>query len=339
MAGALQGESISMRLRTGSSSAVRASASARSQSGIYGIQCLARPGRTLYRAKVIVGPFHLISDYHRDLAEVQRRLDVLLRVRSNVGGDVRSGASIRLIEGSFRDAVATEASRAAAGDGIRWRFQFFCSVPAKMWVGRALTTPCFILTAGCDTASGRGLEAGLRAWRRLQDARGLVVQGNRFTMACRHDPEEFVASWARLRQAYIDIWAEAGRCPQQTCARLSRLEAERAARLQAGSQTQMQTCREKASSRLRCKPAQDKDCEMRIRHHQNLDSGRSRRGESIALNGRPRMRAVAASGSAGSINMARRPSTASGRVRTSHQPWTAMGVEYRIQDLVLQWKC
>lgn len=169
----------------------------RSETGVYGIQCHLR-GQTLYRAKVTAGPFHLVTAYSRDLAEACLRLDVLLRIRSRVR-QLANSADLE-VERSFREALVEElaehrlSSIVSPQDAVG-HLRFFTSVHAKRWIGRALHTPSF-------STSGPGLDAGLRAWRRLRSARDC---------------------WTQIRQSYIEAWAEAGRA-HHAHARLLKLE-------------------------------------------------------------------------------------------------------------------
>jgi len=200
----------------------------RSRSGVYGVQRHAHSGGlgpARYRAKVSAGPFHLTTAYTGSLDRARRYAEVLLRIRERVRRATAAASATvagaeRDEEGeeevSFRRAVFEELEALGPDAARDLRLRFSASVPAKFWVGRPLGTPCF---AAAD-AGGRGLEAGLRAWRRLRDLRSLVYTGasNRHTsLLRRHDRRELLAVWTR----------RAGRCTKRVSARLRALEATR----------------------------------------------------------------------------------------------------------------
>lgn len=222
-----------------------------SRSGLVGVQSRIKSGRLLYRASVIVGPFRLISGYSAKLDKARAHLEVLLRIRRRVcgakfnGEDASDGGNALMLDtpaqelaSRLRDALSQEVPASFKHECARSRscldssqeqysngelerpcIYFSASVPAGLWIGKCLSTPCFPVAGG--------LEAGLRAWQHLRRARGLVFTGrcNRYSILQRHSPEELEAAWVGLRQAYVDVWSEASRqCPLNVASRLSALE-------------------------------------------------------------------------------------------------------------------
>ncbi|CAK0815337.1 unnamed protein product [Prorocentrum cordatum] len=160
----------------------------------------------------------MATAYCRDLAAAQQNLGVLLRIRRRVGVERwRAGASLGLRQQAwelrFREAFAEEIRELGIGAVRSMQLHFFAAVPAKTWVGIPLCTPCF--------GVADGLEGGMRAWRRLSDARGaedLAAPGRRQPL------DQMDAAWSRLRKAYVDVWAESGRCPHRIVTRMRSLD-------------------------------------------------------------------------------------------------------------------
>jgi len=197
-----------------------------------------RLGRTSYRAKLAVGPFFVATSYSEDVDEIQARVKALLHMRraflaalqapamesegssSTARDDAES--SYRAVQQAFKQALTVlqqeEASGCEAG-GNPWHVRFFATVPAKAWVGRTLSTPCYATTA-------TELQTGLDAWKVLAIARGAVYQGQHHLHAADEDADahRHQLTWSKLRQAYVQIWTHAGRCPQKVEEALQRLE-------------------------------------------------------------------------------------------------------------------
>jgi|ERR1711971_239835 len=133
------------------------------------------------------------------------------------------GASPASFEDRFREVLATslrEHGLDARAMGLR-----FCVCLAALWLPRPLITPPF-------RAEGKAMDAGLHAWRRLGEARGLVLQRGSVLQIL--SPDEIAAAWGRVRAAYLDIVSElaAGEQPQafkQREAAFARLRALEAA--------------------------------------------------------------------------------------------------------------
>mmetsp|Transcript_124554 Transcript_124554/g.240315 ORF Transcript_124554/g.240315 Transcript_124554/m.240315 type:complete len:453 (+) Transcript_124554:118-1476(+) len=196
------------------------------RSGIVGVQSRLKSGRLFYRASAMMGPFRLTTGYSIQLERAHRHLQVLLRIRDRVAGVADSGTGTGqhiqapALEQRFRAALAQEPPAVLSTEEVaRLRIYFYATIPAGLWVGRRLHTPSFSMKSG-------GLEAGLRAWRRLSGARGLAYCGlvNRHTILHHHGPQELDAVWGRLRQAYVEIWTEAGQSQQQVAAKLRAME-------------------------------------------------------------------------------------------------------------------
>lgn len=90
-----------------------------------------------------------------------------------------------------------------------------------LWVRRPLLTPPF-------HATGETLEVGLRAWRRLGEARGVVPR--RGTVLRVLSPKEIADAWMRIRTTYLEIMVEAGHCREWITSKLDALEWEQRAR-------------------------------------------------------------------------------------------------------------
>lgn len=198
-------------------------------SGVTGLHSHRRSGRILYRASVVAGPFRLTTGLTSKIDVGQRYLQVLSRIRDLVTLDFPKSShseehassldELNRTEERFRLALQSELSHLRFPENKALKLHFYACVPASYWVGQALSTPYYL-------ALGPGLDDGLRAWRRLSEARGAVFRGrtNRFSILQRHAPEDLEAAWLQLRQTYIDVWADAGHCPQKVAARLRTLE-------------------------------------------------------------------------------------------------------------------
>merc|ERR1711924_347978 len=132
------------------------------------------------------------------------------------------------------------------------RFVVTCSF---LWLPRPLLTAPFL-------ASGETMDAGLRAWRRLGEARGHVVgQRNSLEVLTLSD---ITSAWTRLREGYQAIMLEQGQDAAAVAGRLALLEkaqqrtqALRLRRWQqmANVKAQRQLCKA-AASNLTMRPAQ-----------------------------------------------------------------------------------
>jgi len=188
-------------------------------------------GRTSYSARAFAGPFSLFAKSAGNLAEASERQQVLdfLQQRYLVASATKNSAAASREVGESRDVIGQAFCQAltellANYDKdllLRMGICFAATVPAKYWVGRSLCTPRFAVM------NPVALSSGLRAWRRLSDARGLVKGGpsNRYTILTHHTPQELKAAWQQIKTAYVDIWAGTGRCRVGVEANLAKLEA------------------------------------------------------------------------------------------------------------------
>jgi len=210
---------------------------------LYGMISCSRVGRTCYRAKLSVGPFTVLTSYSPDATEIQARVKSLVQMRSTflaaleslargTGGatlaeseiGIRDGIdnSYRSVQLAFQHAVLLlQQEEVAACNSGRppWQIRFFATVPAKAWVGKHLSTPTYATTAA-------ELQRGLEAWRMLATARGAVYQGQHYLHSADGNARRELI-WTQLRQAYVQIWTDAGRCPQKLNDTLQRQEVKK----------------------------------------------------------------------------------------------------------------
>merc|ERR1719276_475102 len=127
------------------------------------------------------------------------------------------------LDDSFEERVkdAVHESLAERGLDVEVMGLRFRVVLAVLWLPQQLLTPCF-------SAQGEPMDAGLRAWRRLSQARGHVPQ--RGTVLGILSPEEIAASWARVRAAYLDVLRDTGKEMLLAESRLKVLEVQRCRR-------------------------------------------------------------------------------------------------------------
>lgn len=194
-------------------------ARASSKTGVYGIQCLTKAaGRVVYRAKLIAGPFNLFSSYRRELEEARLDLELLMRIRRRIGrvqSVCQEDFDFEVVEARFRWALeAEQQAKGGRGPGAP-ELRFFCTIPARQWVGKMLRTPAFLAAAQLD--------AGLCAWRQLVQARRAALDGPMQG----HDVEK---AWGPLRDAFSSAWSGSRRHALQLPSRLQKLEAWRRAR-------------------------------------------------------------------------------------------------------------
>uniref|UniRef100_A0A7S4PTG7 Uncharacterized protein n=1 Tax=Alexandrium monilatum TaxID=311494 RepID=A0A7S4PTG7_9DINO len=199
--------------------------------------------RAVYRASAIIGPFRLYTRHVADKQAAECYCQVLTSIRQRVAAasDADSAA------GLFARAVAEEPARLGAG---AMGLSFDGVVAARHWVGRQLRTPRF---------RAADVQAGLRAWKRLSDARNLMYSGraNLRTILQRHSPAEVEETWRRLRRAYLEVWEEAGRDGRKVEAQLCALErkqrAQRSSLAAVWAQMQQQPHRRSWQRRCRAK--------------------------------------------------------------------------------------
>eukprot|EP00930_Biecheleria_cincta_P072954 TRINITY_DN60302_c0_g1_i1.p1 TRINITY_DN60302_c0_g1~~TRINITY_DN60302_c0_g1_i1.p1 ORF type:complete len:496 (-),score=78.29 TRINITY_DN60302_c0_g1_i1:204-1691(-) len=220
-----------------------------------------------YSAIVTIGRIRLLTKEHRSL-QVVRSFHTALTAFKKRMESVRPVA----FEDSFREVLTTclrEHGLEARAMGLR-----FCVCLAALWLPRPLITPPF-------KAEGEAMDAGLRAWRRLGDARGLVLQRGSVLQVL--SPDEIAAAWGRVRAAYLDIVSEvaAGEEPQafkQREAAFARLRALEAAQ---GSQREKQL--ERWNSRqMAQEEAYQRSCSRRALREQASPQGTQRERHRLA---------------------------------------------------------
>lgn len=186
-----------------------------------------------YLVKGVVGPFAIFArsthhrrnafQYQRLLRYLQSRFFAAIATSSTAETAVpttRSDHSSDAIEQAFREALADSLARYGEDLFTNASLCFTAAVPAGYWIGRALSTPRYAVMKPAD------LGTGLRAWKRLSAARGLVKSGctNRYTILAYNTPDELEAAWQQLKLVYMEIWTRAGRSPSNTAAQLTKLE-------------------------------------------------------------------------------------------------------------------
>lgn len=163
---------------------------------------------------VTVGGLRLLTKETRSLNEALKHHACLAVLKGQItDGDPAT------FELSFRWAVTDglrEHGFEAEALGLR-----FCVCLAVLWLPRPLVTPPF-------KATGASLDAGLRAWRLLGEARGAA--NRRGTVLQVQTPAEICAAWLRIRAAYMEAVATFG--PGQTEVAAARVASMETAQLQ-----------------------------------------------------------------------------------------------------------
>mmetsp|Transcript_17078 Transcript_17078/g.31044 ORF Transcript_17078/g.31044 Transcript_17078/m.31044 type:complete len:423 (-) Transcript_17078:111-1379(-) len=183
------------------------------RAGVRGVHSHRSARQTLYNAKVSIGPFLLYTRQSPDLPTVLRFHEVLLAIREQVN----RSSHVRSMADCFSEAVAEVPKAHGLDAGLDMGLCFVVSVGAKYWVGKNLTTPRFTIA---------DLKAGVSAWQRLAEARGLAFAGraNRYTILQLSSPCELAAAWSKLRVEYISICTGLGHCQKSVSAKLQELE-------------------------------------------------------------------------------------------------------------------
>lgn len=173
-----------------------------------GVHCRCYAGRRLYRAYASIGPFSVTSRYDHQLSTAVRFQQVLTAVRETV-----LLAQPEEVEEAFKRAIIEEPRKWGLSSRDDMGLCFSAGVSAKHWVGRCLFIPRFRV---CD------LDIGLKAWRRLREARQLVYcgQGNGRTLLRHHSAEQLEAAWQAMREAYVTAWTEGGHSRNKVEARV-----------------------------------------------------------------------------------------------------------------------
>eukprot|EP00930_Biecheleria_cincta_P023976 TRINITY_DN17227_c0_g1_i1.p1 TRINITY_DN17227_c0_g1~~TRINITY_DN17227_c0_g1_i1.p1 ORF type:complete len:542 (-),score=86.33 TRINITY_DN17227_c0_g1_i1:301-1926(-) len=220
-----------------------------------------------YSVIVTIGRIRLLTKEHRSLQVVRSFHAALVAVKERM-----EGVCPAAFEHRFREMLAvclTEHNLEAETMGLR-----FCVCLAALWLPRPLVTPPF-------RAEGDAMDAGLRAWRRLGEARGLVLQRGSVLQVL--SPDEIAVVWDRVRAAYLDIVSEvaAREGPQafkQQEAAMTRLQVlEAAQEKERERQLERWNCRQMAQEE-----AFQRSCSQRAFHHDSLPKTLKRRRDRLA---------------------------------------------------------
>mmetsp|Transcript_17507 Transcript_17507/g.30634 ORF Transcript_17507/g.30634 Transcript_17507/m.30634 type:complete len:403 (+) Transcript_17507:249-1457(+) len=177
------------------------------------------PKECYYSVVITIGRLRLLTKEHQSLEVAQGFHAALVAVKKKMEGVGTSSFECR-----FREVLSScldEHNLEPRAMGLR-----FCVCLAALWLPRPLVTPPF-------TAEGEAMDAGLRAWRRLGEARGEVLHRGSVLQVL--SPQDIDKSWARIRQAYLEVVEEAStsidelRASKQREAAAARLEALEAA--------------------------------------------------------------------------------------------------------------
>jgi len=179
----------------------------------------------VYTVTVSIGRIRLQSKEERSYQAAQRAHAAMVAIKDFMGSvseESINAAALqpagKTFEDRFRTAVEMSMSqhRLRAEDiGLR-----FCICLPALWLPRPLRTPTF-------TAEGAAMDAGLRVWRRLMEARGQVPK--RGSVLKVQNPEDLASAWARIRKAYAEIMDESGYPATEVARKLDALEKARAA--------------------------------------------------------------------------------------------------------------
>ncbi|CAJ1328374.1 unnamed protein product [Effrenium voratum] len=157
-----------------------------------------------YSAIVTIGRVRLLTKEHQSLEVARDFRTALVDFKQRMEG---------VEQADFEDRFRTVLVECLEEHGLEPRAMGlrFCVVMASLWLPRPLVTPPFL-------AEGQAMDAGLRAWRRLSDARGHVLRRGSVLQVL--SPEEIAATWARIRSSYLEAVAEAAciaECSEVKC--------------------------------------------------------------------------------------------------------------------------
>jgi len=184
-----------------------------------------RRGRILYSAVVLFERLELRTREVADLAVATRFRDALLAAKTRLSvepwtrtegyhdsASLSSDATVDLICKVVPALLLATLQQYGLDHSRDLGLYLRACTPARQWIGATLWGPVFRLD--------RGLDVGLRGWQLMRAARG---SGPPITA------KEMDETWAKTRQAHMDVWASAGRNRTEVMLCLSRLE-ERSAK-------------------------------------------------------------------------------------------------------------
>mmetsp|Transcript_51470 Transcript_51470/g.166936 ORF Transcript_51470/g.166936 Transcript_51470/m.166936 type:complete len:757 (+) Transcript_51470:359-2629(+) len=167
---------------------------------------------TYYSSEITVEGLRLLTKTARDP-------EVALRYHSALKA-IQRGTSKST--GSFESRFRSALSETMAEFGVTPEIMGLkCVVSLHvLWVSRPLRTSPYSVT--------KHLDEGLRAWRRLHEARGTI--GHRNGVLRNHSPQELECQWARLRQEFLALASESRGRTAHVEAMLDQAQAEHAER-------------------------------------------------------------------------------------------------------------
>mmetsp|Transcript_119755 Transcript_119755/g.382252 ORF Transcript_119755/g.382252 Transcript_119755/m.382252 type:complete len:512 (-) Transcript_119755:431-1966(-) len=203
-----------------------------SGAGIFGIMRNQQAGACYFSAQLAVGNLRLMSKADRSLQVVLRYRAALLGIRDCLGSlqkeehedGAEGGCSSVSIgcsfEEHFQKAVAGTLAHCgldARGIGLRFKVSF-----RLLWVARPLCTRAYSVSEEMHT--------GMKAWRRLLDARGCICSASPRSHVLRTiSPQDLDRDWQRFRDTYAAVMHEAGCKSGPVQCRLDALRAEQLA--------------------------------------------------------------------------------------------------------------
>eukprot|EP00927_Polykrikos_kofoidii_P085338 TRINITY_DN9260_c0_g1_i1.p1 TRINITY_DN9260_c0_g1~~TRINITY_DN9260_c0_g1_i1.p1 ORF type:complete len:646 (-),score=81.52 TRINITY_DN9260_c0_g1_i1:81-2018(-) len=121
----------------------------------------------------------------------------------------------------FEDELRSAIPEVLEENGInkeQFHFTIRAYVPTKYWIGRPLMSP---------TYTQKSLDTALHFWRCFREARGERSVGGGGMLA-RYSPAEAAQIWGRVREVYLEAWAQRGANVCLLCEKLDALEAANA---------------------------------------------------------------------------------------------------------------
>lgn len=211
------------------------------------VQRHCRHGRISFRACVTIGPLRLQGPYAACRAEAERQAAALVRVRERLAR-LAAGTVASVGHRSHEAVSLAPATRGSDCWGATWARRLWALldqersstlahrggignvrlsghgvVAARAILGVSLGTPSFRLT------SLERLEAALVAWHRLQVALDELAKwpgdAGRGPQLSRTGPQDAGFGWHQFREAYAEVWANAGRSARSLAVRMAVMDA------------------------------------------------------------------------------------------------------------------